>query len=171
MEKMKLLSKVFYWGTLVFLFFIVVVVVISKFNFPKGYRILSVQSGSMQPVIMTGSVVVVKPENVYKKGDIITFFTTADRKQSVTHRVFELKGDKYITKGDANDARDATELSRKDILGKVLIIVPFLGFLVSFTKTLPGLILLVIIPATIIVYSQILDVKKEVMKFFKKNEN
>ena len=48
-----------------------------------------------------------------------------------------------------------------DIIGKKIAAVPYLGFPISYAKTTPGLILLVIIPAVIIIYDEMQKIKKE----------
>ncbi len=58
------------------IFAVVLFVVVSMFPIPGNYKLLIVQSGSMEPNIHTGSVVVVKPAENYKAGDVITFSGT-----------------------------------------------------------------------------------------------
>src|SRR5687768_4040409 len=75
------------------------------------YRTSTVLSGSMQPTIRPGDVVVATPtpsSNV-RAGDIVTF-QLPDGEGTVTHRVAKVRrvdGElKIITKGDANEAAD-----------------------------------------------------------------
>jgi len=78
-----------------------------------------VQSGSMEPAIHTGSVVMVKPASDYKIGDVITFGEVSKTKAPITHRIYDIKvvdgNPVYITKGDANNAPDARESSKRDV--------------------------------------------------------
>ena len=53
---------------------------------------------------------------------------------------------------------------QKEIIGKEIVAVPYLGFPVGYAKTTPGLILLVIIPAVIIIYDEMQNIKKEIQK-------
>jgi len=165
---MKILSKVFYWLVLVVLILITGLVAISALNIPGSYKLLTVQSGSMSSAIQMGSVVVVREDREYKKDEIITFINPDTPESSVTHRVFEVKEDDgrifFVTKGDANEEPDANEVESGWVLGKVIWTIPFLGYPVSFAKTLPGLILLVILPAVLIVGGELMGIKKEVMK-------
>ncbi|MCD5396329.1 MAG: signal peptidase I [Candidatus Pacebacteria bacterium] len=84
--------------------------VVSLLPLPGNYKILVVQSGSMEPSIKTGSVVVVKPASDYKVGDVITFGPFSKTKPPTAHRIYQIKEKNgqivYITKGDANNSPD-----------------------------------------------------------------
>ncbi len=43
----------------------------------KPFQAYIVSSGSMEPAIKTGSVVVVSPKSSYQVGDVVTFYTGA----------------------------------------------------------------------------------------------
>jgi signal peptidase len=145
-----------------------ILVIFSAFKFPGNYQIMVVQSGSMKPAIKMGSLVVVKPTSQYKIGDIITYKSADDSQRTTTHRIVEINEEQglifYKTKGDANDAPDFNPIFENNIVGKILFSIPYLGYPVSFAKTLPGLIILIIIPATIIIYEEIRKIVKEVKK-------
>lgn len=149
------------------LIFIGVLVAFSFFPIPGNYKIFTVQSGSMEPAIHTGSLIFVKPLDGYKKGDVVTR-TTKDGKATVTHRIIEEveeKGEVYFkTKGDANDGEDTEKVFEKEIIGKSFLAVPLLGYPVSYAKTPAGLILIIIVPAIIIIYDEMQKIKKEILK-------
>lgn len=150
---------------------------------PGGWHIFVVQSGSMEPAIKTGSMVFVVPRPNYQANDVITFFAnSADTNlkkpnSTVTHRLVSLQEDPktkvvtYQTKGDANNAPDKDPIHRGSILGKVIFIVPFLGYLVAFTKTQVGFILLIIMPSVLIIYGEIINIKKEVVAIFSRKHD
>jgi hypothetical protein len=46
--------------------------------------------------------------------------------------------------------------------------IPLMGYVISFARTREGLIILVIVPAVIIVYSEILNIKTQLVKVFNK---
>ncbi|MFA4818105.1 MAG: signal peptidase I [Parcubacteria group bacterium] len=152
-----------------------VLVVFSFIPFPGNYKIFTVQSGSMSPAIHTGSLVFVKPLADYNVGDVITR-RTKDPKVTITHRIvskeeidspqFGEAGGKiaFETKGDANDSSDMEKFTAEGIVGKVFLIIPLLGYPVAYAKTTPGIILLIIIPAVIIIYDEIQKIKKEIAK-------
>lgn len=133
-----------------------------------------VMSGSMAPEIPIGSVVLVKPESFYYSNQIVTFKTGADGKSLVTHRITELKPTQtyyqyqYQTKGDANKEGDLQLVDHQQIVGKVFLTVPWLGYLANTAKTQKGFIFLIIVPATIIVYEELKFLGQEGQRFVKK---
>lgn len=151
-----------------------VFVVFSFVPFPGNYKIFTVQSGSMEPAIRTGSLIFVKPQDYYAVGEIVTRKTT-DPKITITHRISskqEIEGKiAYETKGDANNAPDGEKFSENDIIGKMLWGLPFFGYAVSYAKTTQGLILLIIVPAVIIIYDELGKIKKEATLIVEKRKN
>ena len=138
---------------------------------PKLYI---VQSGSMEPAIKTGSVVVSYPSENYVQGDVITFAPNGDSKKLITHRiVFKLYPDgadspaRYITGGDANEDFDTWEIKDEYILGKNILNIPYLGYLANYAKTPYGFLLLVIVPATIIIYEELKSLLNEIRTLLK----
>lgn len=150
------------------------------FHIPGGYRLYTVQSGSMEPTIKTGSLIVSRASDDYQVGDIITYksskeINNSNPKETTTHRVEEIKKENdtisFITKGDANTVVDIQPVSSEQVLGKTMFYLPYIGYPISFAKTQTGLIVMIIIPATIIVYSEILNIKKEIALLVKKRKN
>jgi len=168
------IGKVFYAVIFAFLIIVASLVGISVLNIPGNYKLFFVQSGSMAPAIKQGAVVVVKPADKYVKGDVITFKEPKNPKITVTHRIFQIKEkDKkvfYITKGDANKSPDGEDRPKENVLGKMIFSVPYLGYPVSYAKTREGLIVLVVIPATLIIYSELMTIKNEVQKLLKERK-
>lgn len=167
----KKIGKILYGIVFVCLLIIAGTVAISSLKIPGNYKIFTVQSGSMEPSIMTGSVVIVKPFDSYQKGDVITVAEPGNLKSTLTHRIFEVKESSdsasYVTKGDANETPDTESRPKENVLGKVIFTVPFMGYPIGFAKTRDGLIILVIIPATLIVYSELVSIKNEAVKLIK----
>jgi len=167
----KALKAVYY----VFIVFIVVVaflLIISVFPITDNIKLMIVQSGSMAPAIKMGSLVMVKPVSDYKIGDVITFGPYSKTKAPTTHRIYDIKvvdsQPVYITKGDANNAPDAREIKKSDIVGKVLLSVSYMGYAVDFAKKPVGFALIIIIPASVIISDEI---KKIVAELKKKKTN
>src|SRR5438445_7469167 len=75
------------------------------------YQTYVVLSGSMEPTIHTGSVIVATAADpaALQVGDIVTFVRPGDE-ENVTHRIIEIKGSpqgrSFVTKGDASGAPD-----------------------------------------------------------------
>jgi len=164
---MKIL-KVIYYIFLVFIIVVTVLLVVSAFPLTGNYKILTVLSGSMAPAIKMGGVVIVKPLPNYKIGDVITFGPYSKTKPPITHRIYDIKvvnsEPVYITKGDANNAPDTREVAKKDIVGKVLFTIPYLGYAVAFAKKPLGFALIVIVPAATIIIDEIKNIYNEVKK-------
>jgi signal peptidase len=126
-----------------------------------GYRMYVVKSGSMEPKIHTGSVVIDHKANNYNLKDVITF-KVQNSKDTVTHRIYKINADKSFTvKGDANKTADPDPVQKTNVVGKVLFSIPFLGYFIAFLRTLPGLIIFIIAPAVIIISDEIANIKSE----------
>lgn len=160
------MSKVFNFLLILFLLLITAFFLIAQIDFPGNYKILLVQSGSMSPRIQTGDLVVVKPSFKYKKGDIITFLSK--NKINITHRIVDIKNNQITTKGDANEVNDQDFIESNQILGKVFYIIPHFGYFIIFAKSIPGLIIFIIIPSTIIVYQELLQIQANFKKVAKR---
>ena len=165
---MKKIFKVIYYIFFVAIAVIAIFLVISIFPIPGNYKVLIVQSGSMEPVINTGAVVVVKPASDYKVGDIITFGPATKTKVPTTHRIVEIKGEgntqTFITKGDANNASDTKEVSKREVIGKVLFSVPYVGYAVAAAKKPSGFILIIVVPAAIIIFEEAEKIWREIRR-------
>ena len=126
----------------------------------QGGKLFSVQTGSMIPALEPGDLTVVTrvPTDALIPGDIVTFVNPDDAKQTITHRIVELpnvmNGDRFVTKGDANNATDAPILPGA-IIGKVDAHVPYVGYAVDFVRQPLGLLLIVYIPALLIIIEEI----------------
>jgi signal peptidase len=153
---------------------VVVVFVALWFLVPakNGPRLFIVLSGSMQPAIRTGSVVVVKPAEQYNIGDVITF--DSGKGTSTTHRIVALNDvsgvSMFSTKGDANNTDDAVPVSKEAIKGKVLFSVPYFGYLISSLKTKQGLLVIIVIGA-IIIYREMMRIQKEIKELARKRKD
>jgi len=151
-------------------------VVISLFPIKDNYKLLAVTSGSMEPAIGVGSLVVIKPASNYQVGDIITFKkdNTTSSKETTTHRVQSINEDNgvkvYTTKGDANNVADSQKVNENQIVGKYRFGIALLGYLLKYLKTLPGLILIIVIPATVIIYEEVKKIAKEAKEMRAKNK-
>jgi len=147
---------------------IAILLIVSVFPITGNYKVMVVQSGSMTPAIKMGSVVMVKPADDYKIGDVITFGPYSRTQAPTTHRIYDIKvtggTPVYITKGDANNAPDQREITKRDIVGKVFFSVPYLGYAVAAAKKPYGFMLIIVVPAVIIIYDEIRKIYAEVKK-------
>src|SRR5215210_1495489 len=98
-----------------------------------GYQALTVVSGSMEPTLGTGSVVideVISPLDA-RPGDIVTFQDPLHPRQ-LTHRLQRMgvEGDTayMVTLGDANDAPERWTVQTNGHIGRVVAHLPKLGY-------------------------------------------
>jgi signal peptidase len=117
-----------------------------------GWRVNVVFSGSMEPAIHTGSVIItgpIAPEQVMV-GDIVIY---SSGRSYTTHRVIDIVHDpglQFITKGDANEDPDPSPIPAEWIAGRFFYHIPYLGYVIAFLKTPLGLVLTIGIPALIL---------------------
>ncbi|MCX4364824.1 MAG: signal peptidase I [Bacilli bacterium] len=108
----------------------------------NGYAILEVVSGSMEPTIKIGDIIVINTKKTdYKAGDIITFYDVNG--SFVTHRLVNINDTKMTTKGDANDSADE-EMDTKNIVGKYVTKISGAGKLMASLKN-PFVMLLILV--------------------------
>jgi signal peptidase len=126
--------------------------------FPSGIEIKIVQSGSMEPSISTGSLVIIYPQDTYNIGDVITYGEDSGGAVPTTHRVIDKEEQNgevvFTTKGDANEEPDPEAVPRSDVIGGVMVSVPTLGYILDFARTPLGFALLVGIPAAHVVLEE-----------------
>lgn len=133
-----------------------------------GYNMHPVLSGSMEPALRVGGVVItqlIKVDEV-KKGDVISYKIDEQR---ITHRVIEVSkaGGKvqFQTKGDANEEPDPYAVIPKgEKVPKVVYFVPYFGFLAGFLKHKTNFFLLIGIPAVCLVALYLWDIWREARK-------
>ena len=98
----------------------------------SGYTSFVNIGTSMLPEIQVGDMVIVHEEESYKIGDIISYEN--DDEITVTHRIIDKDGKKYITKGDNNKFTDGEKVARKDIYGKVVFTIPKVGHFITYVN-------------------------------------
>ena len=142
----------------------------SKTDLIQGYSSFVVVSGSMQPTLKVGSIVLTAKSPTYQIGDVVAFENSI--KQVVTHRIVDKasisEGNFYELKGDANNTADNDPVSEKSIIGKSVFAVPYIGKLVQMLKTPRGFIGFVIAPAALFIIWELWNIKKELEKEIEK---
>lgn len=99
---------------------------------------LIVISDSMAPTIKKGDLLLIAKDDQFEVDEIISF---KNEGLIATHRVAEIEQNdskeniKYKTKGDANKSTDYRLVETKNILGKVMIIIPYLGIVFMIFKS------------------------------------
>ncbi len=147
-----------------------------------GNKALIVRSGSMEPTVKAGDLIVVNlakginsplPKDIgkYKEGDIIAFKGDKNANVVTTHRVVSKRVTNskilYQTQGDANNSPDTQLVSEDLIIGKSVLTIPKAGELFAFAKTKQGFALLVLIPALLVIGIESINLVKEIIKIMR----
>jgi signal peptidase I len=173
----KIIQIIFNFVKIIFTILLVVMVVtftMTTFPLSKKIKIQRVMSGSMEPALRVGSVVLSQKidTTTLKPGDIITFNSVKEQGGTITHRILRINQAQGVTvftvKGDANKTADIDPVKAADIQGKVLFSIPLLGYVSVWMKTPIGFIVLVILPAAIIIISEIWNIKNALEESIKK---
>lgn len=135
---------------------------------PGNFEVKIVQSGSMEPAIKTGALVVIKESEAYRVGDVIMFGEDTKTTVPTTHRIIadEVRSGifYYTTKGDANEDQDPQQVAQSEVIGKVLFSIPYLGYVLDFAKKPLGFILLIGVPAVLVVSDEARKIWREILK-------
>lgn len=126
-----------------------------------GGRTFAVLSGSMEPTLHVGDLVLEKKVAApdIHVGDIVTFRSPDDAGKLITHRVRRvLIADgtvKVTTKGDANLSPERWTVPADGTVGRALGRVPKVGYLLVWTRSPAGRMLLIVLPALLLGLSQL----------------
>lgn len=165
---MKILTATFHTLAILLLISVAGLFLASMLPIPGNVEIKIVKSGSMEPAIPIGSLVVAKPVDVYRIGDVITFGADTATQIPTTHRIVGVRDAQgstfYATKGDANEEADSKEVREGEIIGKVVLSLPYVGFILDFAKQPIGFLLLIALPAAIIILDELIAIAREIRK-------
>jgi len=119
-----------------------------------GYGLLISHGSSMEPALRNGDIIWVKQLDVadVKVGDIVTL--PPNGQESVTHRLIRVQpllqeGYLLETKGDASQFVEEWEVSHGSKVEVAFVRVRFVGQVVEFLRTIPGIVLLLAVTATL----------------------
>lgn len=148
-----------------------VIIITKKMLYPNkvpdimGYKPFIVLTGSMDPIIKSEDLVIVKeinPEEL-KEGDIIAFRNTKEDVVLI-HRIVgkETTEEKitFKTKGDNNETEDKFEVDYKNIEGIYLVKFDKIGAIAMFIRSPQGLIISVLSIVTIFFIWQLIKALK-----------
>lgn len=150
-NKTKKVKKIIFSIIFLISFICICILLISKMLNPNtvpdllGYKSFIIISGSMEPHLKVGDLIVVKEidANKIKKGDIISFW---EGESLVTHRVEEIlkeNGEKHFkTKGDNNNKEDETLVTISNIEGICKFRIPKVGKLIMHSQNVWGFIII-----------------------------
>ncbi len=182
-----LIGNIISWTMLVLLIvvatFLLYYIITTQLAATKGekyspkYSLYTIVSPSMTPNINVYDIVIDKKVEDFselKVGDVITFISTSSisNGMTITHRIIDIietnEGTKYKTKGDNNLTADYSLVTQDKIIGKVKLRIPQLGRIQFFLSSKGGWLVIILIPALIIIVSDVLklfklvDIKKRV---------
>lgn len=124
----------------------------------RDVRLLSVQSGSMAPLMQRGDAVVVRGKDAghLRLGEIISYRSPLDSSMVVTHRIVGLRPAAHviITQGDRLPVPDP-QISEKLVVGRAVSTVPYAGLVLDWLHSPYGLALAVYSPAAIVAYVEL----------------
>ncbi len=123
---------------------------------PFGLGLASVQSGSMEPVLYKGDLLLVKERQDYAEGDIVVYQSEG---LLVVHRIIDIDGRAVTTQGDANNIPDES-FDIDCIKGEVVLRMPAAGYVIDFLKTPTGVIVLILLAALFLEISSMRDKKR-----------
>ena len=123
---------------------------------PFGLGLASVQSGSMEPVLYKGDLLLVKERQDYAEGDIVVYQSEG---LLVVHRIIDIDGRAVTTQGDANNIPDES-FDIDCIKGEVVLRMPAAGYVIDFLKTPAGVIVLILLAALFLEISSMRDKKR-----------
>lgn len=166
----KLIKNIICWTLIVVLVFTLVVFFMSRINGSTpsvfGYSIFRVSSGSMEPELMVGDIILDKtvdnPEDL-KVGDVITFKSSDYGDLLVTHKVikapYEENGKLMLqTKGIANEVEDKP-ISVDNVKGIMICKVDYLDTVYNVFLSPWGLLILIAL-IVIIFFDEIITIVK-----------
>ena len=122
-----------------------------------GWSWAVVISGSMEPEIQVNDLIIVREQDSYGIGDIITY---ENGSSVVTHRIAGKTDDGFITRGDSNNTEDKLPVPQDSVVGKVVHAVPKIGLMIEYLRTPLGMTCLVLIGVLLIEIPYLLEKRK-----------
>ena len=131
----------------------------------SGYRIFNVASGSMEPTIKVGDVILVKdadPYSMVPNEDIVTYKMSEDGDEKlITHRFIRYEegedgGTKLVTKGDANQVED-NPIAASQVLGRYVKTLTLVTLFTRVIRSKLGFFLFIFAPVVIYITIVVLE--------------
>lgn len=175
----NIISSAVLTAAILFCFYVLVQVSVKGYVSVGGFSLFRVVTGSMEPTISTGSLIISKSEDIteIKEGDIVCFRSKdpALFGNIITHRVvavgYGTSGVMLRTQGDANITADTQLVDKENYIGKTVWYSSegnFMAVLLSVLTDKVGFFTIIMIPVilivTLIINENIKKIKKEVSK-------
>lgn len=129
-----------------------------------GWSVDAVFSGSMEPELKVGGVVITRPVEAedIRIGDTITFYSPLSEKLT-THRVIAIEAGSsshFLTKGDANEDADPFVVAAQNVVGRVCFHIPYFGYVAQFVKTPLGLLVTIFLPGIVVIVMEARNIRR-----------
>lgn len=127
-------------------------VVAVGFAWLADWRLVVVETSSMEPTVPENSLALVVPAaaRTIERGDIVRFRDPSNRRNEVLHRVVRVvdqRGERaFETQGDANNAVDGLLVPDDDLTGRLRLHIPKVGGIAGVLASRTGLLLLAGVP-------------------------
>jgi signal peptidase len=126
-----------------------------------GFKSFTILSGSMEPAISTGDVVVVKriDPSEARIGDVVSFRDPENPTRVLSHRVTRIRAADgsiaFVTKGDANTGVERWQMPEDGTIGRVEFRIPKLGYVTNRVGSRFGRLAFLVLPALLLAFSEL----------------
>lgn len=128
----------------------------------------------MAPKINNDSLVLVKttPIEKIKNGEIVAFYDPKNFRRIIIHRIInKIASDSniyFITKGDSNSINDTRKIIREAVIGRVFLVIPYLGQILKNLHKPVLTIIFIALPGLIITIHELRKFNKFLRAFHKR---
>jgi signal peptidase len=112
-----------------------------------GLMVLHVVSGSMEPNVPLGSLVLLRRGEPPSIGDVAAYVLEVQgRRYVLLHRVTGISSDgRYVFSADAVPSNSITLVEPEKVLGRMLVAIPYLGYLAPYASLVMGLLIVLLL--------------------------
>lgn len=125
-----------------------------------GVEFATEMTERMEPKIEQGSFLIMKPTQENEVGDVVVYTTSDDRKQYTVAEIVEKDMAGGIAEYHMQYVNGSEKISeavlQEQIGGKVHYAVSYLGYIVDFIDTIPGILTVIVLPCLIIIVMEII---------------
>lgn len=160
---MSVAGTILFAGTLLLVLLFAALTVGPRF---LPYQVYTVLSGSMEPTIPTGSMIILEMVEAgdLAVGDIITMMHPEKKDVMITHRIVEIQtgenGRGLVTKGDANNATDNWIVNAKGSGWRYVFGFPAAGYVLNWLQSPLGRMFSVVVPSIALGIMLLIDIWK-----------
>lgn len=162
------------------LFVLLTVVMTPSGQVPQvmGFSILRVLTGSMEPAIPEGSMLLIRKTDPadLAEGDVVSFVSPDPALEGAlnTHRIVRIEEEngklRFFTKGDANMIEDQQPVEEHRVVGRVIFISPQLGKLVRLVSNPLVFALAILLPLAIMLIANLVGALRSAASLARKEE-